>query len=214
MKKILLYISLLSSFIFYNSSLLAISISLGSPATHSFGGFVYDEVEGLYGKQSYGNSGDKTNGYFLGVLSTYDLGFGIDRYTTKFKTGTCAGCWASRYNAGLKTKMTNIFYQLPIRVLNIIVGIGTGTTEYDCTTCSTYYDKGSATQWFTSFGMSIISSLEIQLSYRSVNAKNIKNKYTNKKDDNSGSVTGIGLSFNFAGEGGDEYDEDEYDEDE
>ena len=76
--------------------------------------------------------------------------------------------------------MTNIFYQLPIRVLNIIVGLGTGTTEYDCTVCSTYYEKGSATQWYTSFGISIISPLEIHLSYRSVTAKNIKNKYTDK----------------------------------
>ena len=72
--------------------------------------------------------------------------------------------------------MTNIFYQLPIRSLNIIVGIGTGTTEYDCTVCSTYYEKGSATQWYTSFGMFLISSLEIHLSYRSVTSKNIKNK--------------------------------------
>ncbi len=213
MKKILLNIFISSIFIFYSTSILAISISIGSPSSHSSSGFVYDEVEGIYGKQSYGNAIDKPSGYFLGVLSTYDIGFGIDRYTTKFKTGTCTGCWASRYNAGLKTKMTNIFYQLPIRALNIIVGIGTGTTEYDCTVCSTYYEKGSATQWYTSFGMSIISSLEIHLSYRSVTAKNITNKYTDMKDDNSGTVTGIGLSFNFSGGDEEEYDDDDdYDE--
>ena len=209
MKRILLYISFLSSFIFCSTSLLAISISIGSPSSHSLGGFVYDEVDGLYGKQSYGNSVDKPSGYFIGVLSTYAIGFGIDRYTTIFKTGTCTGCWASRYNAGLKTKMTNIFYQLPIRVLNVIVGIGTGTTQYDCTVCSTYYEKGSATQWYASFGMSLISSLGIHLSYRSITAKNINNKYTDKKDDNSGSVTGIGLSFKFSGGDEEEYDDDD-----
>ena len=212
MKKILLILFASIGLLFHSTSLQAISISLGSPSTHSFGGFVYDEVDGLYGKQSYGNAADKPSGYFLGVLSTYDIGFGIDRYTTKFKTGTCTGCWASRYNAGLRTRMTNIFYQLPIRFLNIIVGIGTGTTEYYCTVCSTYYEKGSATQWYTSFGMFLISSLEIHLSYRSVTSKNIKNKFTEKKDDNSGSVTGIGLSFNFYGGDEEDYDDDYDDE--
>jgi hypothetical protein len=77
-----------------------------------------------------------------------------------------------------------------------------GTTEYDCKTsdgkgCSAYYDKGSATQWYTSIGMPLIPLFDIHLSYRSITSKNIKNKVTELKDDNSGSVTGIGLAFNF-----------------
>ena len=63
--------------------------------------------------------------------------------------------------------------------------------------CSDYYDKGSATQWYTSIGMPLIPLFDIHLSYRSITAKNIKKKETGKKDDNSGSVTGIGIAFNF-----------------
>lgn len=209
MKKIISIIFVVSGFFLYGSSLFAFSISYGIPSSHSLDGFVYDEVNGSYGKQSYGNAASKPNGYFLSVLSDYDLGFGIDSYTTKFKTGECGGCWASRYNAGLKTTMTNVFYQLPIRIVNLIVGLGTGTTEYDCTVCSTYYEKGPATQWYTSVGMSFFSSFDIHLSYRSISAKNIKNKSTNKKDDNSGNVTGIGLAYNFSGSEDEEYYDEE-----
>ncbi len=188
------------------------------PYSHSIDGYKYDEVNGLYGKQSFGNSSDKTSGYFLGVLSTFDLGFGIDSYTTKFKSGECTGCWAEKYDAGLKTKMTNVFYQLPVRMLNIIVGLGAGTTEYDCTVCSSYYEKGSATQWYTSFGLKIISSFDIHISYRSITAKEIKNIFTGKKDDNSGKLIGIGLAFKISGEeddyGDEDYDDEDYDDEE
>ena len=98
--------------------------------------------------------------------------------------------------------MTNLFYQLPVPVVNLIIGLGMGTTEYDCKTeeglgCSFYYDKGSATQWYTSIGMPIIPFFDIHLSYRSVSAKNIKWKAGGAKEDNSGSVMGLGIGFNF-----------------
>ena len=98
--------------------------------------------------------------------------------------------------------MTNIFYQLPVPVVNLIIGLGMGTTEYDCTysdtTCSAAYDKGSATQWYTSIGIPLIPLFDIHLSYRSITAKNIESKYEEgKKDDNSGSVTGVGIALNF-----------------
>ena len=217
MKKILLSIFVSSVFIFNNPSLEAISLSYGTPSSHSIDGFVYDEVSGIYGKQSNGNIADKSGGFFLGVLSTYKIGFGIDSYTTKFKTGDCLGCWAERYNAGLKTKMTNLFYQLPVRMLNVIVGVGMGTTEYDCTVCSKYYEKGSASQWYTSFGFQIIGSLDIHISYRSITAKKIKNIYTGKEDDNSGSVIGVGLALKLLGGEEDEdedYDDEDYDDEE
>ena len=97
--------------------------------------------------------------------------------------------------------MTNIFYQLPVPVVNLIIGLGTGTTEYvgtnDDGDFSVFFDKGSATQWYTSIGIPLIPLFDIHLSYRSITAKNIYDKGEGTKDDNSGSVTGIGLAFNF-----------------
>ena len=166
-----------------------LTISLGIPQEHTFSENNEDgsKIET-----------DGSSGYFLGV-SFLSFGLGIDSYTTKFKTGpgNCNGCWGVGGDAGLKTNMTNLFYQLPVPVVNLIIGLGMGTQEMDCTICSRLYDKGSATQWYTSIGLPIIPFFDIHLSYRSVTSKNITYKSDGVKDDNSGSVTGLGLAFNF-----------------
>ena len=186
MKKIILTVFAASSLLLYSTPSFAIvSVSVGMPMSQAI---------------TDGNAPDKTGGYFLGV-SFLSIGLGIDSYTTKFKTGDCNGCWEAEVDAGLKTNMTNIFYQLPVPVVNLIIGLGTGTTEYVGTSegkdFSVFFDKGSATQWYTSIGIPLIPLFDIHLSYRSITAKNITSKYDGEKYDNSGSVTGIGLAFNF-----------------
>ena len=194
MKKIILTVFAASSLLLYSTPSFAIvSVSVGMPMSQA--------ITGNFKGKSYGNAPDKTSGYFLGV-SFLSIGLGIDSYTTKFKTGDCKGCWEAEVDAGLKTNMTNIFYQLPVPVVNLIIGLGTGTTEYVGTNTngkdfSVYFDKGSATQWYTSIGIPLIPLFDIHLSYRSITAKNIASKYDGEKYDNSGSVTGIGLAFNF-----------------
>jgi hypothetical protein len=193
MKKIILSVFAATSLLLYSTPSFAIvSVSVGMPMSQT--------ITGTNSGASFGNPPDKTSGYFLGV-SFLSFGLGIDSYTTKFKTGDCKGCWDAANDGGLKTNMTNIFYQLPVPVVNLIIGLGTGTTEYVGTAngndLSVYYDKGSASQWYTSIGMPLIPLFDIHLSYRSITAKNIKDKGEGKKDDNSGSVTGVGIAFNF-----------------
>ncbi len=48
--------------------------------------------------------------------------------------------------------------------------------------CSDYYDKGSATQWYTCIGMPLIPFFDIHLSYRSITSKNYKDKGRIKDD--------------------------------
>ena len=195
MKKIILTVFAATSLLLYSTPSFALfSVSVGIPMSQT--------ITGKRSGQTYGNAPDKTSGYFLGVQLPFALGFGIDSYTTKFKTDGSDGAWNKASDGGLKTNMTNIFYQLPVPVVNLIIGLGMGTTEYDCKagggkSCSDYYDKGSATQWYTSIGMPLIPLFDIHLSYRSITAKNIKSKENGTKDDNSGSVTGIGIAFNF-----------------
>ena len=193
MKKIILTVFAASSLLLYSTPSFAFSVSVGIPMSQT--------ITGKQSGRSYGNAPDKTSGYFLGVQLPFAIGFGIDSYTTKFKTDDSDGAWGPGGDASLKTNMTNIFYQLPVPVVNLIIGLGKGTTEYDCTftngDCSKFYEKGSATQWYTSIGMPIIPFFDIHLSYRSITAKNIKNKSDGTKDDNSGSVTGVGIAFNF-----------------
>ena len=194
MKKIILTVFAASSLLLYSTPSFAFSLSVGIPMSQT--------ITGKQAGKSYGNAPDKTSGYFLAVQLPFAIGLGIDSYTTKFKTGNCNGCWGVGADAVLKTDMTNIFYQLPVPVVNLIIGLGKGTTEYDCKftngDCSKFYEKGSATQWYTSIGMPIIPFFDIHLSYRSITAKNIEHKLEEgKKNDNSGSVTGVGIAFNF-----------------
>ncbi len=195
MKKIILTVFAATSLLLYSTpSFALVSVSVGIPMSQT--------ITGKEAGKSYGNAPDKTSGYFLAVQLPFALGFGIDSYTTKFKTDGSDGAWGPGGDASLKTNMTNLFYQLPVPIVNLIIGLGTGTQEYDCKTedgkgCSGYYDKGSASQWYTSIGMPIIPFFDIHLSYRSITSKNIKYKSDGVKDDNSGSVTGVGIAFNF-----------------
>ena len=193
MKKIILTVFAATSLLLYSTPSFAFSVSVGIPMSQT--------ITGKQSGRSYGNAPDKTSGYFLGVQLPFAIGFGIDSYTTKFKTDDSDGAWGPGGDASLKTNMTNIFYQLPVPVVNLIIGLGKGTTEYDCKftngDCSKFYEKGSATQWYTSIGIPLIPLFDIHLSYRSITAKNIKNKSDGTKDDNSGSVTGVGIAFNF-----------------
>ena len=194
MKKIILTVFAASSLLLYSTPSFAFSVSVGIPMSQT--------ITGKQSGRSYGNAPDKTSGYFLGVQLPFAIGFGIDSYTTKFKTDDSDGAWGPGGDASLKTNMTNIFYQLPVPVVNLIIGLGMGTTEYvgkagDGKDLSVYFDKGSASQWYTSIGMPIIPFFDIHLSYRSITAKNIKTKSDGTKDDNSGSVTGVGIAFNF-----------------
>jgi len=193
MKKIILTMFAATSLLLYSTQAFAlVSVSVGIPMSQT--------ITGTYSGASFGNAPDKTSGYFLGV-SFLSIGLGMDSYTTKFKTGDCKGCWPASWAVGLKTNMTNIFYQLPVPVVNLIIGLGTGTTEYvgkvNGKDFSDLFDKGSASQWYTSIGMPLIPLFDIHLSYRSITSKNIKEKLDGEKTDNSGSVTGIGLAFNF-----------------
>ena len=192
-KIIISCIAATSLILFSTQAFALLSVSVGVPLSHTISGNTGNNAD--Y-NNSYGNEPDKTSGYFLGV-SFLSFGLGIDSYTTKFKTGNCNGCWGVGADAVLKTDMTNIFYQLPVPVVNLIIGLGAGTQKYDCTICDDYYEKGTATQWYTSIGMPIIPFFDIHLSYRSITSKNIKFKSDGVKDDNSGSVMGLGLAFNF-----------------
>ena len=188
MKKIILTVFAASSLLLYSTpSFALLNFSVGVPFSHS-----------LTGKNSDG-SGKKAksvSGFFIQVGLPLLPGLGIDKYTTKDKDSAFE----------FETNMYNLYYLLPIPIINLTLGLGTGTTEMKCPAgtfsgiaadCSGIYDKGSASQWYASIGMPIIPLFDLHLSYRSVSAKNIKWKDGRGKEDNSGSVMGLGIGFNF-----------------
>ena len=180
MKKIILTVFAASSLLLYSTPSFAISLSVGVPIGASIKNDAGSEVA------------DGASGYFLGVQLPFGLGLGMDSHKTKFKDSTVK----------VATSMYNLYYQLPVPVVSLILGLGTGNSNYDCPdggygTCAEQYDKGAATQWYTSIGFPIIPFFDIHLSYRSITSKNVKYKASGNKEDVSGTITGIGLAFNF-----------------
>ena len=180
MKKIILTVFAATSLLLYSTPSFAISLSVGVPIGASIKGDDGSEVA------------DGASGYFLGVQLPFGLGLGMDSHKTKFKDSTVK----------VATSMYNLYYQLPVPVVSLILGLGTGNSNFDCPgsgggTCAEIFDKGAATQWYTSIGFPIIPFFDIHLSYRSITSKNVKYKASGNKEDVSGTITGIGLAFNF-----------------
>ena len=175
MKKIILTVFAASSLLLYSTPSFAISLSVGVPIGASIKNDAGSEVA------------DGASGYFLGVQLPFGLGLGMDSHKTKFKDDS---------TLKVATSMYNLYYQLPVPVVSLILGLGTGNSNFDCPGCAEVFDKGAATQWYTSIGFPIIPFFDIHLSYRSITSKNIKDPDGDKYDV-SGTITGIGLAFNF-----------------
>ena len=186
MKKIILTVFAATSLLLYSTPSFAISLSVGVPIGASIKGDDGSEVA------------DGASGYFLGVQLPFGLGLGMDSHKTKFKDDS---------TLKVATSMYNLYYQLPVPVVSLILGLGTGNSNYDCAdategegtliSCDAAWDKGSATQWYTSIGIPLIPLFDIHLSYRSITSKNVKDKGGDTKQDLSGTITGIGIAFNF-----------------
>ena len=180
MKKNILTVFAATSLLLYSTQAFALlSVSVGMPLAYNF---------------TEGGSNSNMEGYFLGVQLPFALGLGMDSHKVKGD---------KPQELVVDTNMYNLFYQLPIPVINLILGVGTGSQELICddvgngTSCSDSFDKGSATQFYTSLGFPIMPLFDLHISYRMITSKNMKNKASEEKLDYSGSVTGIGIAFNF-----------------
>ncbi len=131
-------------------------------------------------------SSDGVSGYFFHVKFPILVGVGLESYETKIKDST----------RKIGTTMYDIFYLLPIPIINLTVGLGAGEAELLCTTCSSNYDKGTATQFYTSLGIPFLGIMDAHLSYRSVNST-IKAKTGSDEYKTGGNVIGAGISIGF-----------------
>ena len=182
MKKIVLTVFAASSLLLYSTpSFALLSVSVGVPLSHTFTGKESDGTE---------IKSDGVSGAFIQVGVPILPGIGMDNYKTKIKSSD---------PLELETVIYNLYYLLPIPIINLTVGVGTGSTELQCSSCAALFDKGSASQWYASFGMPIIPLFDLHLSYRSVSSKiKVKAAYGGvEAADLSGNVMGLGIGFNF-----------------
>ena len=191
MKKIILSAFTATSLLLPSAPVFAgpLTISLGIPQEHTF------TEKNESGRKI---ETDGSSGYFLGIKFPIGFGLGIDSYKTKFKGET----------SKIVTIMYNIFYQFPIPVINLTIGLGSGKTKLNCSACEedymnpesgdkTGYKAGEASQWYTSFGIQLTQLIDIHISFRSVTSKKIEQVYSGAKVNYSGNVTGVGLALKF-----------------
>ena len=179
MRKIILSVFAATSLLLYSTQAFALfNLSAGIPLSHSFSDSNVAESDGV-------------SGFFIQVGVPLLPGLGMDSYETKLK---CVGC---DKESKLSTTMYNLYYQLPIPIINLTLGLGAGKTQE-------YWggvggDDGPATQFYANFGMPIIPLFDIHLSYRSISSKIESTSGSDKgtKYDYGGSVMGLGIGFNF-----------------
>ena len=177
MKKIILTVFAATSLLLYSTQAFALlNFSVGVPLSHT-----------ITGKNNDGSEikAKGVSGAFIQVGVPMLPGIGIDSYKTKLEDSTIE----------LATMIYNLYYLLPIPIINLTLGAGVGSTELQCETCAASLDKGTANQWYVSFGMPIIPLFDLHLSYRSVSSK-IK-IISGGEHDFSGNVMGLGIGFNF-----------------
>ena len=179
MRKIILTVFAASGLLLYSTQAFALfNLSVGVPLSHSFSDSNVAESDGV-------------SGYFIQVGVPLLPGLGMDSYETKLK---CAGC-DKEYK--LSTSIYNLYYQLPIPIVNLTLGIGAGKTQQ--LWGGVALDDGAATQFYANVGIPIIPLFDIHLSYRSISSKIESTSGSDKgtEYDFGGSVMGLGLGFNF-----------------
>lgn len=165
---------LVASMVIFGGTLRAefFSISAGVPLSHD----ISDE----------NLSSDGVSGIFVNVKLPILVGVGLEKYETKIKDS----------NTKIGTTMYDIFYLFPIPIINLIIGVGAGESIFICSSCSSNYEIGTATQFYTSLGIPFLGIMDGHLSYRSVNST-IKKKDGSAEYKTGGSVIGAGISIGF-----------------
>ena len=175
-----------SLILFSTQAFALISFSVGVPLSQT-----YTKLEDSDGNKV---NADSVSGTFIQIGVPILPGIGMDSYKTKMK---CEGC---TIDIELETSMYNLYYLLPIPIINLTIGVGAGKTKFLCdgSDCD-WQDGGNATQWYTSLGFPILPLFDLHLSYRSVSSKIESTSGSDKgeKHDVGGNVMGLGIGFNF-----------------
>lgn len=111
---------------------------------------------------SEGGSADEVSGYKLGVSLPFLVGFGVEEYTATLKSN------------GVKSERNfsfiDLFFNLPVPLVNIALGYGFGTASVDQTPATTglTYEDADVNQYFLSVGYPFAGVFDVHLGYHVV----------------------------------------------
>ena len=121
-KIIISFIAATSLILFSTQAFALINLSVGVPLSHTFT------------KEDAGGNKIETDGVsgtFIQIGIPILPGIGMDNYETKVKDS----------DTKIATTMYNLYYLLPIPVINLTLGAGVGSTKMVCSYCERNFDK-------------------------------------------------------------------------
>lgn len=211
MKRVMIALSLMGlvwATLTGNAQAEIVSVSYGLPITYNIANF---DGEGDW------ETDGGTSGYLLHVKLPFGLGIGMENYSrhvkAKYAVNPPAGSescyWGNTGNPcrfKVKNTMYDVFYLLPVPVLNITVGAGLGTSEIggDWSGDGRSTENAGLTQLYAQVGYPILAIIDVHVSYHQITAVSKgKIKYGDSLGgqtddfDPSGSVLAVGAQFTF-----------------
>lgn len=116
---------------------------------------------------------ESVSGYKIGViLPFFGLGLGVESYKVKGESDPDL----NDESIDVDFNFIDVFIDLPVPVINLVLGFGVGSTTIDPDSFSVgsfdvEFDGGSATQFFASLGIPVLGIFDVHVGYHKINAK-------------------------------------------
>ncbi|MBI3992764.1 MAG: hypothetical protein HY342_05795 [Candidatus Lambdaproteobacteria bacterium] len=101
---------------------------------------------------------DSVTGYKIGLSLPFFVGVAMENYT-----GTFNGS-GSEPDVKVTNNLYDVFFNLPLPILNIGLGLGTGTASID-TGSTSYWKDATLTQYFLTVGLPILVLFDVHVGY-------------------------------------------------
>lgn len=166
-----------------------LSLSVGLPVYRSFSDLTI-EYDNSTSEATELEADGMPSGALFHVNIPFFPGLGYENYEVKLKkkSGTDVAD-----DMKLQTVLYDIFYLLPIPVINLTIGGGVGNAKI--ITADEDSKSGLITQYFVQAGIPILPAFDIHVSYHAVNGKV---EFDGADDiDISGNTAAIGVAFVF-----------------
>ena len=171
-KNLAIFTALMAFLCGISSSLHAeiLSVSAGLPVSQSFNDLKieYDSCGTSACEDTKLKADGLPTGFLIHANIPFFPGIGYERYETELKVDSGVEIEESKGEMKLITNMYDLFYLLPVPIVNITIGTGMGSVEFDCKDCSDLFKKGSAYQYFLQFGVPILTLFDIHFSCHSI----------------------------------------------
>lgn len=133
------------------------------------------------------------SGYVVGLTLPIFVGLAYESYGSKFNSSNVIG-GSFRYDV----TMYDLFLNLPLPVVNIAAGLGTGTGSVSSPPAGVSVKDATLTQWFASLGIPVLPLVDVHLAYHSFSGTNAISTPAGQPDlKTNGTMWSLGVKVGF-----------------